>query len=390
MIRRRIAEQRVEQALQRAPVVVLTGPRQAGKSTLARHLVQPPRSNVFDLEDPRDLARLAEPTLTLPGLEGTVVIDEAQRMPDLFPVLRVLVDQDRRPGRFLVLGSASPDLVGLSAESLAGRVTFVELPGLMVSDVGLDQLDDLWVRGALPPAYLAANDVDSARWRDDYVTTFLERDLSGLGLRQPPAMMRRFWTMLAHYHGQTWNGAQLAGSLGLSAPTVRTYLDALTSALMIRQLQPWVANLGKRQVKSPKVYLRDSGLLHNLLGLTSAVDVLSHPKLGASWEGFVIEQLLELFEPREAAFWATHQGAEVDLIVPHRGNLIGFEIKRTDRPSVTPSIRHALSDLDLQHLYVVHAGADTIALHERVTAVPASLLLGGTIEMIDQLPRLRP
>jgi predicted AAA+ superfamily ATPase len=374
MISRQVANERVRSALTRAPVVVLTGPRQAGKSTLAQSIVHPSKSHIFDLEDPRDLSRLGEPTLSLPLLDGTVVIDEAQRSPALFPVLRVLVDEDRRPGRFLVLGSASPDLIGLSAESLAGRVTFVELPGLMITDVGTQKLSQLWLRGGLPLSFLAA-DEPSARWRDDYIATFLERDLAGLGFRLAPTAMRRFWTMVAHYHGQTWNGAELSRALGVSQPTVRGYLDALTDSLMIRQLQPWFANISKRQVKAPKVYVRDSGLLHRLLGLTTMDELLSHPKVGASWEGFVIEQLLTLLEPREASFWATHQGAEIDLVTTIDSRRLAFEVKRTDQPRMTPSIRSALRDLELDNIYVVHAGNDRFEIAERVTAVPATELL---------------
>ena len=384
MIQRALVETRVREALDRSPVVVLTGPRQAGKSTLARALVQPDRDHFFDLEDPRDLARLGEPTLSLSALSGTVVIDEAQLRPDLFPILRVLVDEDRRPGRFLVLGSAAPDLVGLSAESLAGRVSFVELAGLMVHDVGADELQNLWLRGALPPAFVA-DDQLSAKWRDDYITTFLERDLANLGFRLPPTMLRRFWTMLAHYHAQTWNGSELSRALGVSAPTVRGHLDALTDSLMVRQLHPWYVNLAKRQVKSPKVYLRDTGLLHRLLGVTTTADLLSHPKVGASWEGFVIEQLLSLLEPREAWFWGTHQGAEMDLLMEIDGRLVGFEVKRTDQPRLTPSIRSALTDLKLDQVFLVHAGAHTFPLAERVTAIPAAALLADGVPSLPQV-----
>jgi uncharacterized protein len=377
MIRRQHDVQRLRDALSRAPVVLLTGPRQAGKSTLARSVVAPERASLFDLEDPRDLARLGDPTLSLPALTGTVVIDEAQRAPDLFPVLRVLVDADRRPGRFLVLGSASPDLVGLAAESLAGRVTMMELPGLRAVDVDAEQLDMLWHRGALPPAFTAADDELSRRWRDDYVATFLERDLGALGFRMPATTMRRFWTMVAHFHGQTWNGAELARALAVSQPTIRRYLDALTDALVVRQLTPWFANLSKRQVRSPKVYVRDSGLLHTLLGIDDAVALLGHPKVGASWEGFVVEQLIGLLRPRDASFWATQSGAELDLRLHLNERVIGVEVKRTDRPSMTPSIRHALADLGLDHIAVVHAGSMRFPLAERVTAVPVHEALAG-------------
>lgn len=370
---------RLAAALARAPVVVLVGPRQAGKSTLARAVVAPPAAAMFDLEDPRDLARLGEPTLSLPPLAGaTVVLDEAQRLASLFPILRVLVDEDRRPGRFLVLGSASPALIGMAAESLAGRVEVLELPGLRVSDIGAGGVEALWRRGGLPPSYLAADDAASVRWRDAYVATFLERDLGNLGVRIPSTTMRRFWTMLAHYHGQTWNGAELARALSLSQTTVRRYLDALTDALVVRQLAPWFANIAKRQVRSPKVYVRDSGLLHALLGVSDQISLLGHPKVGASWEGFVLEQILTMIEPRDPSFWATQAGAELDLRIEVEGRAIGVEIKRTDRPSVTPSMRSALKDLGLDHIYVVHAGASRFALTSDVTAVPASeVLVGG-------------
>lgn len=374
MIPRPQDAQALEAALQRAPIVVLTGPRQAGKSTLARAVARPSPTNVFDLEDPRDLARLGEPTLSLPQLAGTVVIDEAQRRQDLFPVLRVLADEDDRPGRFLVLGSASPDLIGLAAESLAGRVTFVELGGFRLADLEGESLDRLWERGGLPRTYLAATDAASTDWRDDYITTFLERDLANLGVRIPATTMRRFWTMIAHYHGQTWNGAELARALGVSQPTVGRYLDALTDALVVRQLQPWFANISKRQVRSPKVYVRDSGLLHRLLGIAGSENLLSHPKVGASWEGFVIEQLLML-DVRDQWFWATHNGAELDLMVDIDGRRVGIEVKRTDQPRLTPSMRRALDDLDLDRMIVVHAGEHAFPLAPDVDAIPARHIL---------------
>ncbi|MBI1844084.1 MAG: ATP-binding protein [Actinobacteria bacterium] len=374
MILRALDEQRLRAALERSPVVVLIGPRQAGKSTLARDVVGPAAANHFDLEDPRDLARLGDPTLSLPTLSGTVVIDEGRRSPGLFPILRVLVDADRRPGRFLVLGSASPALIGMASESLAGRVAIIELAGLRVRDVGADQLETLWRRGGLPPSFLAT-EVGSASWRDDYITTFLERDLANLGVRIPPTTLRRFWTMVAHYHGQTWNGAELSRALGVSQSTVRRYLDALTDALIVRQLPPWFANISKRQVRAPKVYIRDSGLLHRLLGLDDEVDLLGHPKVGASWEGFVIEQLVTLLAVRDPSFWSTHSGAELDLRATMAGAPIGFEIKRTDQPRMTPSMRSALADLELDHLFVIHAGAMRFALDPKVTALPAAEIL---------------
>ncbi len=375
LVERHVDVTRLRDALARAAIVLLTGPRQAGKSTLAREVVAAPPANVFDLEDPRDDARLGEPTLTLPSLPGTIVLDEAQRRPDLFPILRVLADEAGRPGRFLVLGSASPDLVGLASESLAGRVSLMELAGFRVGDVGRDSLDRLWLRGGLPPSFLAEDESRSTRWRDDYVTTFLERDLANLGIRTPATTMRRFWTMLAHYHGQTWNGAELARALGVAESTVRRHLDALTDALVVRQLQPWHANIAKRQRRSPKVYVRDSGVLHRLLGIGAFDDLLGHPKVGASWEGFVIEQLVQE-GVGDVHYWATHAGAELDLLVTRRGGARwGIEVKRTDQPRVTPSMRSALGDLALDRLVVVTAGRDRFQMAPRIEAVPAVEIL---------------
>lgn len=366
---------RLRNAISRSPVTLLTGPRQAGKSTLARQVVESSPAAFFDLEDPRDLARLAEPTLALANKHETIVIDEAQRSPDIFPVLRVLVDEDRRPGRFVILGSASPDLTGLSSESLAGRVTFMELSGFRLADVGPTRLDDLWLRGGLPESFLASTDEASLRWRDDYISTFLERDLANLGFRFPAATMRRFWTMLAHYHGQSWNGAEIARSIDVSEATVRRYVDALTDALVVRQLPPWFANISKRQVKSPRVYIRDSGLLHRLLGIDSRLDLERHPKLGASWEGMVVEQLLVRFEGAKPSYWSTHGGAELDLRLEIDGSVIGFEIKRTDRPSTSKSMHAAIADLELDHLVVVHGGEHRIQLTDKITAIAATELL---------------
>ncbi len=374
-IERSTANESLRQALAEAPVVLLSGPRQAGKSTIARDLVDPSPANLFDLEDPRDLARLADPTLVLAGLEGTVVIDEAQLRPDLFPILRVLVDEDPKPGRFLVLGSASPDLIGLGAESLAGRVRVVELGGFELDDVGAPGLGQLWLRGGLPRSFLAESESASARWRDDYIATFLQRDLAALGFGIPATTMRRFWSMLAHFHGQTWNGAELARSIDVSQPTVRRYVDALTDALVVRQLQPWHANISKRQVKSPRVYLRDTGLLHRLLGIETMVDLQRHPKLGASWEGMVIEHLATRPDIVDPCFWSTHTGAEVDLRLELGGRVIGVEVKRTDAPATTKSMHSAIESLELDHLYVVHGGEHRFPLTDTITAVPATTTL---------------
>lgn len=366
--------QRIDTALKRAPIVLLTGPRQAGKTTLAREWLDADDPNYFDLEDPTDLARLDDPMLALRSAEGLVVIDEAQRKPDLFPVLRVLADRSNSTARFLILGSASPDLVGLSAESLAGRVELLELGGVRVHDVGADALSSLWVKGALPRSF-TATEPDSVAWRESYIRTFLERDLSELGSRVPAATMRRFWTMVAHYHGQAWNGAAIASSLDVSQPTVRRYVDQLTDALALRQLQPWFSNTAKRQVKSPKVYVRDTGLLHQLLGIADEAALQSHPVVGASWEGFVIEQLALMLGSQPLWFWGRHQGAELDLLTQVDGQTVGFEIKRTSTPKVTRSLHAAIETLELRHAYVVHAGPHSFALADDITAITATDLL---------------
>ncbi len=377
LIDRPVDADSLRKAISRAPVTLLTGPRQAGKSTLARQTIATAPSALFDLEDHRDLARLAEPMLALRDTGETIVIDEAQRMPDLFPTIRVLVDENRRPGRFVVLGSASPDLIGLGSESLAGRVTFVELGGLRLSDVGASQIDELWLRGGLPESFVAPTDEASNRWRDDYISTFLERDLANLGFRFPATTMRRFWTMLAHFHGQTWNGARIARSIDVSESTVRRYIDALTDALVVRQLPPWFANISKRQVKSPRVYIRDSGILHSLLGIATMVDIERSPVLGTSWEGMILEQLLTRLTPDHPAYWSTHGGAELDLRLEIDGQVLGFEIKRTARPAVSKSMHSALADLNLDHLFLVHAGPHRFPLTHHITAISAVELLTG-------------
>lgn len=364
----------IRTALARNPVTVLTGPRQAGKTTLARVLVAEDSPNYFDLEDPVALARLDEPTTALEPLRGLVVIDEVQRRPDLFPVLRVLADRRESQAKFLILGSASGDLLRQSAQTLAGRMERIEIGGFALAELGADAADRLWRRGGFPRAYLASGERDSVAWRKQFIQTLLERDFPQWGVRVPAVALLRFWTMLAHYHGQIWNAAEPARALGVSASTTRRYLDLLTDALMLRQLQPWHANLGKRQVKSPKIYVRDSGLLHQLLGLETEKALLSHPKLGASWEGFVIEQVLATEPFDEAWFWATHQGAEIDLLLRRGDRLLGVECKRADAPKLTPSLRIALEDLGLERIAVVYPGTRRYQLGESVEAVPLKAL----------------
>ncbi len=365
---------RLDAALKRSRVVALIGPRQCGKTTLARQRVRPDSLHYFDLEDPRSLARLAEPMTALESLRGLVVIDEVQRRPDLFPVLRVLVDRRPQRARFLILGSASPDFLQQSSETLAGRIEIVELAGLGLRDVGAARLDRHWIRGGFPLSYLARSEEASRAWRDAFVTTFLERDMLALGSFVAPVALRRFWTMLAHYHAQVWNGAELARAIGSGESTARRYLDLLAGVFMVRVLQPWHQNLGKRQVKSPKIYVRDSGLLHTLLGIGTERDLASHPKVGASWEGYVVEQLLQRFPSAQAYFWATHSGAELDLLLIQNGRRYGVEIKRSDAPTLTPSMRTAISDLKLDRLYVVYPGTQRYALGRSIEALPLSAL----------------
>jgi predicted AAA+ superfamily ATPase len=374
----------IRQALRRSEVVLLAGPRQCGKTTLARTFGGPRSPAYFDLEDPVDLARLAEPMTALSDLRGVVVLDEIQRRPDLFPVLRVLADRRPRPARFLVLGSASEPLLQQSSESLAGRLTVIEMGGFQLRDLNASSQERLWLRGGFPRAYLARTEADSYAWREQFVRTFLERDLPQLGGALAPGTLRRFWTMVAHYHGQIWQHAEPARSLGVSEPTIRRYLDLLTHVFMVRQLRPWHANLMKRQVKSPKVYIRDTGLLHQLLGVRTTADLLRHPKAGASWEGFVVETLLTALAPDEAYFWATHQGAELDLLLCRQGRRIGVEIKRADAPVLTRSMQVALADLELDHLAVIYPGGDRYRLAPRVVAVPAATL--ASISWADLAP----
>jgi len=379
LIRRDAIEAAITAGMRRSPAVVLLGPRQCGKTTLAQGIAAASaRSEYFDLEKPADLARLANPELTLQPLRGLVVIDEVQRRKDLFPVLRTLLDRRPIPARFLLLGSASPELLAQSSETLAGRIAFVSMSGFSVTESGAGNATRLWQRGGFPRSFLARSDVDSHAWREDFIQTFLERDLAQLGSRVPAPTMRRFWTMLAHLSGGILNSSEIGNSLGEAHTTVRRHLDVMSGALMVRVLQPWHANIGKRQLKSPKIYIRDSGLLHALLGIRTLAELQGHPKAGASWEGFVIEQLLAGPRPAEAYFWRTAAGAELDLLVNHRGRFTGVEVKYSDAPELTPSMRIAMTDLSLDRLLVVYPGAQRYRLAPRIEAVSLS-------EAIDEL-----
>src|SRR5712692_9042582 len=377
---RRLAE--IRAALKRSRVTAIVGPRQAGKTTLAREIVPPDSPAYFDLETPRSLARLAEPMTALESLRGVIVIDEVQRRPELFPILRVLVDRRPLPARFLILGSVTPDLWRQSSETLAGRIETVTLTGFGLDELGAGTVPRLWRRGGFPPSYLARSEQASYAWRQQFVHMLLERDLPQLGITIPPATVLRFWTMLAHYHGGIWNAAEAARSLGVSEPTARRYLDLLSGLFMVRQLQPWHENLKKRQVKAPKVYVRDSGLLHALLGLATEREIVSHPKAGASWEGYAIEETLRTVRPEAAYFWATHTGAELDLLLFKGGRRYGVEVKFQDAPRLTASMRIALSDLKLEHLTVLYPGNLRYDLDRRVTVVPLAQLARGKIDMV--------
>ncbi len=361
---------RLDQAVRRSPVTALLGPRQCGKTTLARLFADGRGAAYFDLEAQSDRNRLQNPELVLASRQGLVVLDEVQAMPELFNVLRVQVDRPENEARFLILGSASPEIVRGVSESLAGRVEFVELSGFDLIETGTDRWERLWLRGGFPRAFLAASEEDSVAWREGFLRTFLERDIPQLGITIPAPAMRRFWTMLGHLHGQTWNASALGRAMGLSDKTVRGYLDILTGTFMVRQLQPWHENLRKRQVKAPKVYLRDSGLLHTLLGLPDRDVLWGHPSVGASWEGFAIEQVLTALPAAEPYFLATHGGAELDLLLFHRGGRYGVEVKFNEAPKVTRSMRTAFVDLHLDHLWVIYPGDHTYAVEEGITCLP--------------------
>lgn len=362
--------------LKRNSVCALLGPRQCGKTTLAREFGASRKStHFFDLELPSDQARLSRPELTLSSLTGLIVIDEIQRMPELFTVLRPLADRNKSNTKFLILGSAAPDLIRGASESLAGRVGFVDMSGFNIGEIGENNWKNLWIKGGFPRSYLCRSNAASSKWRNNFIRTFLEQDIPSLGIRIPPLTLRRFWFMVAHYHAQIWNGSDLARSLSVSEHTVRHYLDILTGTFLIRQLQPWHENLSKRQYKSPKVYMRDSGILHTLLSISTHLELENHPKFGASWEGFALEQVLSIVGSHEAYFWGTHSGAELDLLLFRRGKRLGVEFKASDAPVMTKSLHVSLNDLKLDRAYIIYPGDQAYQVDEKVDVVPLKSVL---------------
>lgn len=371
MLKRKNIQKEISATLKRSRITGLIGPRQCGKTTLARNFVNVHSSNYFDLEDPVSLSRLSEAKLVLESLRGLVVIDEVQRKPDLFPLLRVLADREGRPATFLLLGSASPDLLHQSSESLAGRIEYIELTPLSLLELETEKQHQAhWLRGGFPLSLLTRNDVDSWKWRNSFIRTFLERDINQLGIRTSSPTIWRFWTMLAHYHGQIFNASEIARSMDVNQTTASGYLDILSAVFMVRALQPWHANLKKRQIKRPKIYFRDSGILHALLGIKDKKNLEEHPKLGASWEGYAVEEAIKALKPDDFYFWATHNGAELDLLMLKDGQKIGLEFKRSDAPQLTHSMKIAMEDLELDRLDVLYPGTQTYPLAEKITVVP--------------------
>ena len=370
---RSLFHNRIAEYFRTHPIVGILGPRQCGKTTLARAYIQSSAGQTpvhyFDLEDPEHVNRLEEAQLTLTPLRGLIVIDEVQRRPDLFPLLRVLVDRPEGGQRYLILGSASREFIRQSSETLAGRIAYLELPPFSAFEA--DDSQRLWLRGGFPRSYLAPSDRDSLNWRRAYVTSFLERDIPALGIRLAPSALRRLWTMLAHWHGNVLNYSDLARSLDISQPTVRRYLDILEGTFAVRTLQPWFANVAKRQVKSPKIYLRDSGVLHALLNLPDRHALDAYPRLGASWEGFALEQVIRAAQAdaQECFFWATHRGAELDLLLVRGTTRRAFEFRYSSAPKVTRSLHSALADLEVDRIEIVYPGDATYALADRIDAV---------------------
>jgi predicted AAA+ superfamily ATPase len=374
MIPRPDAIERIAAVFKVHPIAALLGPRQCGKTTLARMILEREPCTYFDLENPVDLRRLSAPMSTLEELSGLVVMDEIQRRPDLFELLRVLVDRPKSSVHFLILGSASLGLVRGVSESLAGRIGFVDLSGFDLREVGSEKRSRLWIRGGFPRSFLAKDDPSSIAWREDFIRTFLERDIPQLGITIPAETLRRFWTMISHYHGQVWNATHFARSLGTSEKTARRYLDILAGAYMVRVLPPWYENIRKRQVKAPKIYIRDSGILHALLQINTMADLQGHPKLGSSWEGFCLEQLIGYLGTRDVYFWATHAGAELDLLVTVAGKRYGFEFKYADAPGANRSMRIAIEDLGLEHLWVIYPGRQEYDIDENISVIPIDLI----------------
>ena len=371
MISRKRYINELNSAIHRAPIVSLLGPRQCGKTTLARLFGEKHQATYFDLESIPDQRRLQNPELMLGSLAGLVILDEIQLMPELFSVLRVLVDRPGSQAKFLILGSASPHIIKNVSETLAGRTEFIELSGFNLQETGTGTkiLEKLWLRGGFPLSFLAGSNQDSLAWRENFIRTFLERDIPQSGIMIPAQAMRRFWTMLAHYHGQTFNASELGRSMGLSGKTIRSYLDILTGTFMVRQLQPWHENISKRQVKAPKIYFRDSGILHSLLDIPDRHYLMGHPRLGASWEGFALEQILRIIGPVEPYFWSTYSGAEVDLFFSKNGKRYGIECKFNEAPKISKSMHIALNDLGLSHLYVLYPGKDSYPVAENISVV---------------------
>ncbi|MCW1969784.1 MAG: ATP-binding protein [Anaerolineae bacterium] len=382
MINRVHLKSQITERLAWSRAVVLIGPRQCGKTTLARQFVAPDSANYFDLEDPVNLARLEQPMTALSPLTGLVVIDEVQRRPDLFPVLRVLLDRNPLPAKFLILGSAGPSLLQQSSESLAGRISMFEMRGFTLAEVGAAAQMTHWVRGAYPPAYLADTDQQSVQWRRDLLETVVTRDVLQNGHMLPTVTVLRLLHMLAHYHGQLWNASELATSLGISQPTIKRYVDTFEGLLMLRQLRPWYENLGKRQVKTPKLYIRDTGLLHQLLGIRTQSDLFNHPKSGASWEGYAIEEVIGRFQTWQPYFWSTHNQAELDLFLTNGSQRIGVECKRVDAPRLTPSMQIAINDLKLDRLFVIYPGAIRYSIAEKIEAMPLNMLASPEFSLV--------
>ncbi len=369
MIKRFDLLQKLNTSIHENPVTALLGPRQCGKTTIAQTIRTPSPVHYYDLENPADRSGLTNPLTALGNYDGLVVLDEIQRMPELYEILRVLVDGASHEARYLILGSASPRIIRDVSETLAGRIGFVDMGGFHLGEISPDNWEKLWLRGGFPRSYLSKNGDSSFRWRDNFARTFLERDLRQLGFSIHPESMRRFWIMIAHYHGQVWNAAEFARSLGRDEKTARNYLDILSGALVVRKLRPWHVNIKKRQVKSPKVYIRDSGILHSLLSIRTRRDLLSHIKAGASWEGFALEQILSVTGDRDAYFWSTHGGAELDLLLNPEGARLGFEFKFTDNVRTTKSMRIAIEDLGLKHLYIIHPGVRSYQIDSNISTL---------------------